>query len=936
MTPWRDIAVPHRDILEGSFQEAEFAADLTKVVRGVAIPEYQDPHQFFARTYVTEGMRLLLGSVLRRLSGKGGDPVIQLQTAFGGGKTHSLMAIWHLCSMDFKGASSPELLELLDATGLTEPVRAKMVVLDGNALAPSQAVKHEGCEANTLWGELAWQLGGLEAYKKVEPSDRNGTSPGKEILADLLESAAPCVILIDELVAYMRQFDDTRRLPGGTLETLTSFLQALTEAATATPRSIVLASLPDSNLGSDLGGDKGRQALAIAEKYFGRVHAIWKPVTAQESFGVVRRRLFQSIDQSAAREVVNHWASWYLQNQSTFPPEVRESGYREKLEMCYPIHPTVFDFLYEDWSVLEKFQRTRGVLQLMALALNKLWSDNHREEIILPGSLPLDHAAVRNKLESYLVSGWSPVLDKDVDSPQSASRRLETDPRIGKYQSARRLARAVFLHTAPQGAGSKGLSKEAQLLATVQAGEEIAVFQDTRDKCLDTFHYLGANQNGGLYFDTRPNLLKEVAGRVERFRSFEKQIDLIRDILRDQLGGIPLTVQVFPLASDVPDDDQLRLVVTKTDLAWASDRKASMKQACLGWIESKGGQPRQRRNRVLLLLPDQAELPRLLTRGANLLAWKNIQEEIKSGILELTQRQVQEVENKIRSEREGFVEVVKATWCQLVVPVDNKGQLDIQTDRIEGSIQSKLGQSLMKEIGHQERVLSQWAPPLLDMVLQKYWWNRMEAVRVSDLWDDLCRYVYLPRLESYSVLETSLQAALSSKAWLGYADAFENGQATGLKFGERPFLLARDGWLIRKDKAAEEEARLLAEEDARRKAAELDRASAKPFSGTDTSVLGTGGSASPTGGEGLIPTAPPATAAAIPVRMSMSADLGRVREARSKFQAILEEMLNNLANADSVEISLDVVARKAAGFDPALKRVLDENGKQLGIRVYWE
>lgn len=934
MTPWRDIAVPHRDILAGTFQEAEFAADLTKVVRGVAIPEYQDAQQFFARTYLTEGMRLLLGSVLRRLSGKGGDPVVQLQTAFGGGKTHSLMAIWHLCSG--KSFQSQEITALLDAAGLSEPIPAKMVVLDGNALAPSQPVRHEGCEAHTLWGELAWQLGGLEAYKKLEPSDKNGTSPGKEILADLLNQAAPCVILIDELVAYMRQFDDTRRLAGGNLETLASFLQALTEAATATPKAIVLASLPDSNLGADLGGEKGKQSLAIAEKYFGRVHAIWKPVTAQESFGVVRRRLFQSLDEEAAKAVVERWSSWYHQNQKAFPPEVRESGFRDKLQLCYPIHPTVFDFLYEDWSVLEKFQRTRGVLQLMALALNKLWSENHREELILPGSLPLDHVPVRNKLESYLVSGWSPVLDRDVDAPQSASRKLESDPRIGKYQSARRLARAVFLHTAPLGAGSKGLSKEAQLLATVQEGEEIAVFQDTRDKCLETFHYLGANQMGGLYFDTRPNLLKEVAGRVERYKSFDKQIDIVRDILRDQLGGIPLTVQVFPLPTDVPDDDSLRLVVTKVDLAWSPDRKASMKQSCMGWIENKGPQPRQRRNRVMLLLPDQAELSRLLLRGANLLAWKSLQEDIKSGALELTQKQILEIEGKIRSEREGFVEVVKATWCQLVVPVDSKGQLDIQTDRIEGSIQAKLGASLMKEIAHQERVLSQWAPPLLDMVLQKFWWNRMDAVQVGALWDDLCRYAYLPRLESYGVLETSLNAALTSKSWLGYADALVDGQAEGLKFGERPFMISRDGWLLRKDKAASEEARLVAEDQARRAAASQSAVANPARPESDPAAISTGAPPAPLGAEGTKPSMASVRAESLPTRLSFTADLGRAREARSKFQSVLEEMLNNLANADALEIHLEVTARQGAGFDASLKRVLEENGKQLGIKVYWE
>lgn len=159
--PWREIAIPHDDVLKGSFQQAEFAADISRVHDGTASAEYQEPVMFFKRTFITEGMRLLLDSVVKRLVGKGGDPVIQLQTAFGGGKTHTMLAVYHMA----KGAADPRKLQgvadILDKAQITELPKANIAVLDGVKVSPSQPKKRGKISVRTLWGELAWQLGGL-------------------------------------------------------------------------------------------------------------------------------------------------------------------------------------------------------------------------------------------------------------------------------------------------------------------------------------------------------------------------------------------------------------------------------------------------------------------------------------------------------------------------------------------------------------------------------------------------------------------------------------------------------------------------------------------------------------------------------------------------------------------------------------------------------
>ena len=228
LKPWRELVTPHNDVLRGTFQQSEFAADISRVHAGTAAEEYQDPAVFFQRTFITEGMKQLLHSVLARLSGKGGEPVIQLQTAFGGGKTHTLLVVYHLATSTCPPSDMPGVPALLDDAGLTKLPRARIAVIDGIAMSPNQPAVHEGLSVHTIWGELAWQHGGAEGYAMVADSDKAGTSPGKDILEKLLKSAAPCIILMDELVAYIRQFSETP-LTGGTFSSNLSFMQALTE-----------------------------------------------------------------------------------------------------------------------------------------------------------------------------------------------------------------------------------------------------------------------------------------------------------------------------------------------------------------------------------------------------------------------------------------------------------------------------------------------------------------------------------------------------------------------------------------------------------------------------------------------------------------------------------------------------------------------------------
>lgn len=350
----------------------------------------------------------------------------------------------------------------------------------------------------------------------VAASDADGTSPGKEVLKELLTRASPCVILIDELVAYIRQLELGKQYKGGTFDSNISFVQGLTEALKAVPNAMLLASLPESEL--EVGGTMGQRALNSLEKYFARVESVWKPVGSSESFEIVRRRLFESSGERAEVEGISRqFSDFYRKNAEKFPVETQSNEYYERLCSSYPIHPEVFDRLYEDWSMLDKFQRTRGVLQYMAIVIHRLWNSGNKDALIMPGSLPLDDTNVRNKSIHYLPQGWEPVIEREVDGPRSVPADIDGHQTLfGGVQAARRTARAIFLGSAPSSQEQmiRGVEKERILLATVQPGQTIGVFEDVLKRLRDRLHYL-YSEHDRYWLDTKPNLRREMESRKQ-------------------------------------------------------------------------------------------------------------------------------------------------------------------------------------------------------------------------------------------------------------------------------------------------------------------------------------------------------------------------------------------------------------------------------------
>ena len=932
LKPWREIAVPHEDVLKGTFQQAEFAADLSRVHEGTATPEYQNPALFFQRTFITEGMRLLLDSVVKRLSGKGGDPVIQLQTAFGGGKTHTMLAVYHLATGDVPASDLPGVPAILDAAGVTELPRARVAVLDGIKSSPNQPVMRDGQAIRTLWGDLAWQLGKAEGYALVADADSSGTSPGKAVLETLLSRYAPCVILIDELVAYVRQFEEGKALTGGSFDSNLSFVQALTEALKAVPTAVLLASLPESD--KEAGSQRGVKALAALAHYFGRIQALWKPVGTEEAFEIVRRRLFSSIDDKlAAESVCRAFADFYTANGEDFPRETQESRYFDRLMHAYPIHPEVFDRLYEDWSSLDNFQRTRGVLKLMAKVIHRLWKDNDKDPLIMPGSFPLQDADTRNEVIYYLPQGWDPVVERDVDGERAETTEIENrDTRLGAVQACRRSARTIFLGSAPTTASQmvRGLELERVILGAAQPGQQVGIYKDALRRLGDRLHYLNSGNNR-FWFDTRPNLRREMEERKRRFQDKEDVFPAIRDRVQKSFAtGVFGGIHVFTASGDIPDDWQLRLVVLPPDAAFSRSGQSLAIDRATEILKNRGDQPRFKQNRLIFIAADYDSVSRLKDQVRSTLAWQSIVGDIKEMKLNLDQFQSRQASKSLEDSNEALRRMIRETYKWIVAPMQEarpgKGLSDIQWEHfpINPGAQN-LSQEIERVLKENELLITEWAPIHLATVLKAWFWKEdIKETPALNVWQQTCQQLYLPRLRDDAAFQHTLAAGAESRDFFGFAQAKEDGRYLGFSYGKRTSLFLDASLLLIEPVTAAGYA------EAQRAADEAARP--KP---TDTAAAATGGgvsrvedSAKPT-----YPVGGGATTQTPKKQFYGSIELDAI-QAKKQFADLVDEVVLQFTSRPGVKvrIAIEIQAESATGFDDGLQRAVKENCNVLRFK----
>lgn len=963
LTPWRDVVRPHPDIVSGDYGQAEYAADLHQVAHGRGADEYVDPVRFFERTYLTQGLRTLLTMTARRLAG---DPnaqaVVNLQTTFGGGKTHSMLAAWHLAGGTPLEELPQDVQDLLAGTGV--PTNVRRVAVVGNEISPGQpSAKPDGTVVHTLWGELAWQLGGAEAYATVEQADRTGTNPGAA-LRTLIADHAPALILIDEWVAYARGLYGREGLVGGSFDTQFTFAQELTAAVQGVPGALLLVSIPASDIREDgtatraseleIGGDGGREALRRLQHVVARVAHHWSPASSGESFEIVRRRLFTDLDAEATRKrdaTVKRFADYYRGQRGELPSDTFQPEYERRLRDAYPIHPELFDRLYGDWSSLERFQRTRGVLRLMSAVVHSLVQAGDDAPLIMPGSIPFDDAAVRDEITGYLDDAWRTIIETDVDGENATPLGVDRDrPLFGGRALTRRIARALFLGSAATlDTAHKGIDRQRLFLGVAMPGDTLGNFGSSLQLLTDRATYV-YTQGTRSWYDRQPSLNRLVNDRAA-FLDPADVAEAAVAVLRGIAGRAPefTDIVIAPASTgDVPDKESATLVILGPDRSVAARNGRGSQLTGPGrdfteeLLHERGSAPRSNVNTLIAIAPDESRWADAEQALRIHMAWSQMAEDTSIRDHDLTVSQADQARRKAQETRGPAEHAVSAAWIWALHPVQDHGSqpFEIEALKTDGEEQ-RIAVRAGLRLGKQDIVLTTLTSTAVAMELQgpnlRAKWNE-GRITFGELWSYFTRYPYMPRMRDKRVLLDAVASVMDDLGWesAGFALAADYDASRGdfidlrLPLEDGAPQIADTTLLVSPALARAQRSR---EEDTRSAAANGADGSATVDPGAEPVVSSVVSKARAPRGDGRVQV--PATEKRVEkARFRGTSELDPGQDIAAQLAQLSEEIIAHLqaGGADSLSIEVTIEANRYTGFDAGTVRTVTENARTLGLK----
>lgn len=692
---WWQVTTPHKDIREGKLSEAVFAADLGDVVYGKAPLEYQDAGIFFQKTYLTQGLMNLLENVLSRLSGGKGDPVIQLQTPFGGGKTHALLALYHLIK------DRKNLKHIQSISDLPDVKKAKIAVFIGT---------WEDALEKTPWGEIARQLG---QYELIKQHDKKRITPGKEKLRHILDASGPTLILMDEILEYIVKANRAEKEDNITHGQTLAFLQEISEVVASSKDCCLVITLPASIL--ERYDEEAEKALQQLQKVSGRIEAVYCPVEGLELYEVIRKRLFEDFgDEKIRKKVAQKFFDLYQTLGADVPSNVKEIAYREHIERAYPFHPELIDVLYERWGSYPTFQRTRGVLRLLAEVVSDLYKSKVVSPLIQSSIVNLGNQTIRREFVKHIGNEYDSIISADISGKNAKAPRIDKSmgSEYEKYGIAKGIATAVFLYSF-----SAGVSKETTLprirVALLREGIPSTIVGDAVAKLEEELWYFHSERNQ-YAFRNQPNLNRIIVDKEEPITDERIQEELKKLIQKN--SGRSLEVYLWPETSaDVPDNKNLKLAILSPRFFYDS---TIGKEFTKELYEKAGLTFRVYKNTLFVLMMDENQSVSLNKTLRRFLALSDIQND-KHLLESLTKQSQEELKKKHKdSEKEipfkilnayRYLTVLNETgpdWKDLGIPIVGSGQ----------SISERVKQYLKDN----EKVLTRLTPKyLLDKTFSK-------------------------------------------------------------------------------------------------------------------------------------------------------------------------------------------------------------------------
>ncbi len=664
-----ELCEPRADIRDGSASDSEFAADLAQVVRGTAPLEYNDPARFFATTYPTEGLKSLLANVCGRITGKGGSvaAIFRLDTSFGGGKTHALIALVHTMRGLAGVAAAGEFID----PALVPTSAVRVAAFDGENADPSNGRRMAPTVlAYTPWGEIAYALAGEAGYERVRRSDEQGVAPGAETIGELFGDQ-PALVLIDELAVYLRK---CKGKPGAA-EQLTAFMTSLFKAIESSPNAALVYTLAMGKDGKSTDAYSYENQFVAdqmmeVESVSARKATLLNPTKDDETVQVLLRRLFGRIDRAGAAQVVAEYQALWTHNRDSLCADAAKPATAEAFARSYPLHPDVLDTLTTKTATLQNFQRVRGMLRILGRTVARLWAIQPADATAIhvhhidPGYDPIGQEITTRLGQSM----YLPAIRADIAGPTGAEALAqEIDARNHKELPgyAVYVARTIFLHSLAFNDGLKGVAPEHLRYSVLSPATDISFIEEARKAFVAQSAYLDDRPTAPLRFNTEANLT-QIIRREEQAVDANEVREQVNDRVKAVFKGADLELVAFPSGPwEVPDEignGRPLLVLLSPDACAVGATVETIPDLIVRMYERKGSDStsyRLMRNNLVFLLAEDGRVGEMRARMKRRLALRAL----KGGprLAELAEHQQIKVrEFEARSEVEAVVAIQQA------------------------------------------------------------------------------------------------------------------------------------------------------------------------------------------------------------------------------------------------------------------------------------
>jgi len=803
--PIFEKCIPRPEVLSGELTEDIFAARLMDVMLGIADPVYGDPDIFFENTYPTTGLKELLKEALGRLTGikPNSSPILRLETSFGGGKTHNLIALYHLVK---NKVTNPRVEEFIDPSFIPKEPLDRVACIVGNDMDAENGINHGDVTTYTIWGEIAYQLGGKEAYQILRESDVNRVAPGTQVWEKIIGDK-PALIMFDEMARYLRV---AKGKVGATslAEQTVAFLVAFMEYIASRPHAVLVFTLADSKDAFGKETEEIKQELDEARSVSARQERAITSTGETEISAIVTHRLFKEIDRAAAREVAETYLEYYRSlNQIDLPQRATRAEYQQEIITDYPFHPELLTTLNRKTATIPKFQKTRGALRLLALVVRRLWEEKpadatliHLHHVNL--SVPDIVSDLTSRLERQ---AFSAVVEADIYTPRmgSSSHAAEIDQPLleaGRTPLARRAATTIFIHSLTQGIAT-GVDPADLHLAVLQPGDDPTLLVMTLSELENRCWFL--DFDGRRYrFKTEPSLNKIIADEMASIGRTQAKSE-IDNRIRNIWGKGIFEPQYFPSEAGEVDDDagKPKLVIIHYDAASTKQGDEEPPELVLKIFNHAGSAEgfRLYKNNVLFLVADEEQREQMIKTARRYLAIRQIAND-RDRMSEFSDEQKKKLKSMYETSELDLRVAITKGYRYLYYPSADAPRKAGNLARVtllpqeQGKAERDQSKVLLEILRGLEKVITEADNPIsAAFVKAKAWPANKEFITTEELRKSFAQRLGLRILLDINQLKRTIREGIKNGTWV-YFDAAEQigygllSPAPMIQFGEDTLL----------------------------------------------------------------------------------------------------------------------------------------------------